>query len=185
MQVHNSAYRSVIACARTLYRSEGLGAFYVSYPTTLLMTIPFTAVQYSVYDHTLTLINPTHAYNPLSHITAGGLAGAVAAAVTTPLDVAKTLLQTRGSTEDRELQRASGVKDAVRIIWKRDGLKGFARGLTPRVLTFVPSNAICWMGYEFFSEYRTIMLEICADSLIEMALQLKGGSHATPRTTLV
>jgi solute carrier family 25 iron transporter 28/37 len=185
MQVHNSAYRSVITCARSLYRNEGFGAFYVSYPTTLLMTIPFTAVQYSVYDHSLTFINPTHTYNPLSHIAAGGLAGAVAAAVTTPLDVAKTLLQTRGSTEDKELQRASGVKDAVRIIWKRDGLKGFARGLTPRVLTFVPSNAICWMGYEFFSEYSIITLEICADSLIEMALQLKGGSHAPPRTTLV
>lgn len=121
------------------------------------MTIPFTAVQYSVYAHTLDFINPTHTYNPISHISAGGLAGAVAAAVTTPLDVAKTLLQTRGITDDKELQRANGVRDAFRIIWKRDGLKGFARGLTPRVLTFVPSNAICWMGYEFFSKSEPIM----------------------------
>jgi solute carrier family 25 (mitochondrial iron transporter), member 28/37 len=152
MQIHNSAFRSVTTCARTIYRTEGLGAFYVSYPTTLLMTIPFTAVQFSVYDHTLDVINPTRSYDPMSHVMAGGLAGAVAAAVTTPLDVAKTLLQTRGTSHDAEIRGAKGIRDAVQIIWRRDGLKGFARGLTPRVLTFVPSNAICWMSYEFFSK---------------------------------
>ncbi|KAG8836104.1 Fe(2+) transporter [Serendipita sp. 399] len=170
MQVHNSAYRSVITCARTLYRTEGLSAFYVSYPTTLLMTIPFTAVQFSVYDHTLKFINPTRKYDPLSHVAAGGIAGAVAAAVTTPLDVAKTLLQTRGTTEDREIRKANGIRDAVKIIWRRDGLRGFGRGLTPRVLTFMPSNAICWMSYEFF----------------KMVLRLRGGNSQAPsRTTHV
>ncbi|PVF99893.1 putative MRS4-protein of the mitochondrial carrier family [Serendipita vermifera] len=164
MQIHNSAFRSVITCARTIYRTEGLGAFYVSYPTTLLMTIPFTAVQFSVYDHTLDWINPTRSYDPMSHVTAGGIAGAVAAAVTTPLDVAKTLLQTRGTSHDAEIRRANGIRDAVKIIWRRDGLKGFARGLTPRVLTFVPSNALCWMSYEFF----------------KMALRMRGSSQAPP-----
>jgi solute carrier family 25 (mitochondrial iron transporter), member 28/37 len=152
MQVHNSAYKSVITCAQTVYRTEGLGAFYISYPTTLLMSIPFTAVQFSIYEQTLQLINPKRLYDPLSHVAAGGLAGAVAAAVTTPLDVAKTLLQTRGTSEDKEIRRANGISDAIRLIWRKDGLKGFARGLTPRVLTFVPSNALCWMSYEFFSE---------------------------------
>ncbi|CAG8730809.1 259_t:CDS:2, partial [Acaulospora colombiana] len=37
---------------------------------------------------------------------AGGLAGAVAAAVTTPLDVAKTLLQTRGTSHDAEIRKS-------------------------------------------------------------------------------
>jgi solute carrier family 25 iron transporter 28/37 len=152
MQVHNSAYRSVITCARSIYQIEGLGAFFVSYPTTLLMTIPFTAVQFSVYEHTLNFVNPTRKYDPVSHVTAGGIAGAVAAAITTPLDVAKTLLQTRGTSNDKEIRAAGGIRDAVQIIWRRDGMKGFARGLTPRVLTFIPSNALCWMSYEFFSK---------------------------------
>lgn len=156
MQVHNSAYRSVITCAQTVYHTEGIGAFYISYPTTLLMSIPFTAVQFSIYEQTLQLINPKHTYDPLSHVAAGGLAGAVAAAVTTPLDVAKTLLQTRGTSEDKDIRKARGISDAVRLIWRKDGLRGFARGLTPRVLTFVPSNALCWMSYEFFSELLSL-----------------------------
>ncbi|KAI0343242.1 mitochondrial carrier [Trametopsis cervina] len=150
MQVHRSEFRSAITCARTVYRTEGFNAFYVSYPTTLTMTVPFTAVQFTVYEQLKTFLNPSGAYSPATHIISGGLAGGVAGAVTTPLDVAKTLLQTRGTSGDREIREARGLKDAFRIIWARDGVRGFARGLAPRVLTFMPSNALCWLSYEFF-----------------------------------
>lgn len=152
MQVHESQFRSVFTCARTVYRTEGLNAFYISYPTTLTMTVPFTAVQFTVYEQLKTFLNPSGVYSPATHIVSGGLAGAVAGAVTTPLDVAKTLLQTRGTSQDAEIRHAKGMQDAFRIIWRRDGFKGFARGLAPRVLTFMPSNALCWLSYEFFSE---------------------------------
>jgi Mitochondrial carrier protein len=39
--------------------------------------------------------NPDRSYNPLCHVVSGGVSGAVAAAVTTPLDVCKTLLNTQ------------------------------------------------------------------------------------------
>lgn len=152
MQVHESQFRSVFTCARTVYHTEGLNAFYISYPTTLTMTVPFTAVQFTVYEQLKSFLNPSGVYSPTTHIVSGGLAGAVAGAVTTPLDVAKTLLQTRGTSQDVEIRHAKGMQDAFRIIWRRDGFKGFARGLAPRVLTFMPSNALCWLSYEFFSE---------------------------------
>ncbi|KZT65651.1 mitochondrial carrier [Daedalea quercina L-15889] len=150
MQVHESQFRSALTCARTVYAREGLAAFYVSYPTTLTMTVPFTAVQFTAYEQLKALLNPSGAYSPVSHILAGGLAGGVAGAVTTPLDVAKTLLQTRGTSTDPEIRGARGMLDACKIIWARDGWRGFGRGLTPRVLTFMPSNALCWLSYEFF-----------------------------------
>lgn len=152
MQVHESQFRSALTCARTVYAREGLGAFYISYPTTLTMTVPFTAVQFTTYEQLKALLNPSGVYSPVSHIIAGGLAGGVAGAVTTPLDVAKTLLQTRGTSADPEIRGARGMADAFKIIWARDGWRGFGRGLSPRVLTFMPSNALCWLSYEFFSE---------------------------------
>ena len=152
MQVHESQYRSVLTCARTVYQTEGFNAFYISYPTTLTMTVPFTAVQFTVYEQLKAFLNPSNSYSPLTHIISGGLAGAVAGGVTTPLDVAKTILQTRGTSGDGEIRRARGMVDALRIIWRRDGMRGFARGLTPRVLTHMPSNALCWLSYEFFSK---------------------------------
>lgn len=150
MQMHGSAHRTVAQCASNVYRQEGLRAFYVSYPTTLTMTVPFTAVQFSVYEWAKKVLNPSENYSPVTHVCAGGFSGAVAAAITNPLDVAKTLLQTRGSSTDAQIRNASGMFEAFRIIHAREGIKGFARGLTPRVLTFMPSNALCWLSYEGF-----------------------------------
>ncbi len=89
MQMQNSLHRSVLSCFRTLYHNEGISAFYISYPTTLTMNVPFTAVQFSVYEGLKEAINPSGEYSPITHVVAGGVAGGVAAAVTTPLDVAK------------------------------------------------------------------------------------------------
>lgn len=150
MQVHQSEFRSVFTALRVVYQKEGLAAFYVSYPTTLTMSVPFTAVQFTVYEHMKKLLNPSGDYSPVTHMIAGGMAGGVAAGVTTPLDVAKTLLQTRGTSHDPEIRRVGGMVDALRIIWRRDGIKGFGRGMSPRVLTHMPSNALCWLSYEFF-----------------------------------
>ncbi|SPO24842.1 probable MRS4 - Protein of the mitochondrial carrier family (MCF) [Ustilago trichophora] len=150
MQMHGSQHRTVLQCASTVYKQEGLRAFYVSYPTTLTMTVPFTAVQFSVYEWAKKVLNPSESYSPLTHVSAGAFSGAVAAAVTNPLDVAKTLLQTRGSSTDAQIRNASGMFEAFKIINAREGIKGFARGLSPRVLTFMPSNALCWLSYEGF-----------------------------------
>jgi hypothetical protein len=152
MQVHGSEFRSGWTCAKTVYRTEGLNAFYVSYPTTLMMTVPFTAVQFTAYEYLKSTFNPSGSYSPVTHVTAGGLAGGVAAAITTPLDVAKTLLQTKGTSQDHQIRAARGIMDACKIIWERNGARGFFRGVSPRVVTFMPSNALCWLSYEFFSK---------------------------------
>jgi solute carrier family 25 iron transporter 28/37 len=151
MQIQGSPYRNVVDAARRVYAAEGLSAFYVSYPTTLTMSVPFTAVQFSAYESLKTFLNPSGAYSPITHVTAGGIAGGLAAAVTTPLDVAKTLLQTRGTSTDPRIRNARGMGEALRIIVERDGLRGLRRGMLPRVLTVAPSTAISWMSYEFFS----------------------------------
>nr|XP_019009047.1 solute carrier family 25 (mitochondrial iron transporter), member 28/37 [Kwoniella pini CBS 10737]OCF47828.1 solute carrier family 25 (mitochondrial iron transporter), member 28/37 [Kwoniella pini CBS 10737] len=150
MQIRNSPHRTVLSCAKTVYAREGLAAFYVSYPTTLTMSVPFTAVQFTAYESLKTLLNPDGSYSPITHCTAGGIAGGLAAAVTTPLDVAKTLLQTRGSNSDPRIRAARSMGEALRIIKDRDGWRGLRRGMLPRVLTVAPSTAISWMSYEFF-----------------------------------
>jgi hypothetical protein len=38
LQVHGATTRTVLSTFRNVYHTEGLGAFYVSYPTTLTMT---------------------------------------------------------------------------------------------------------------------------------------------------
>jgi len=155
MQVHGSTYRSITECARHVWRHEGLRAFYVSYPTTLTMTVPFTALQFTAYESLTKAMQRRRnlGYDPLSHCVAGGLAGGFAAAMTTPLDVIKTLLQTRGSSTDAEIRHARGLWQGASIIWRREGAKGFFRGMKARVVTAAPSTAICWSAYEVAKAY--------------------------------
>ncbi|OAK95217.1 asparaginyl-tRNA synthetase [Phaeosphaeriaceae sp. SRC1lsM3a] len=148
MQMHGSIYKSVPHCAREVFRTEGIGAFYVSYPTTLCMTVPFTALQFMAYESFSKVMNPTGRYDPYTHCFAGGIAGGFAAGFTTPLDVIKTLLQTRGNATDAELRNVSGLWQAAKIIHQREGYRGYFRGLKPRIITTMPSTAICWSAYE-------------------------------------
>merc|ERR1711939_683433 len=73
MQLQNSTYRTVGQCASDVFRKEGLKAFYVSYPTTLAMTVPFTAIQFTVYESSVKVLNPGGKYDPYTHCFAGGI----------------------------------------------------------------------------------------------------------------
>ncbi|THC95130.1 hypothetical protein EYZ11_005373 [Aspergillus tanneri] len=132
---------------------EGLQAFYVSYPTTLCMTVPFTATQFVAYESISKVINPSQDYDPFTHCISGGLAGAVAAGITTPLDVVKTLLQTRGLAQNEEIRSAKGLFNAAAIIKRQFGWSGFLRGARPRIISTMPSTAICWTSYEMAKAY--------------------------------
>ncbi|KAI9315044.1 mitochondrial carrier [Zopfochytrium polystomum] len=153
MQLNPYRYRSVISCARHILHREGFRAFYLSYPTTLSLSIPFHSIHFSTYEHLRATLNPSGAYSPVTHIISGAVAGAVASTATTPLDVVKTMLQTRGVACDREVQIVRGFKDAARLIKRRYGLKGFFRGWAPRVVTHMPATAVSWTTYEFVKNF--------------------------------
>jgi solute carrier family 25 iron transporter 28/37 len=93
-------------------------------------------------------MNPTKVYDPFTHCTAGAVAGGFAAALTTPMDVVKTMLQTRGTANDPELRNVNGFMEGARLLHRREGLRGFFKGVRPRVVTTMPSTAICWSAYE-------------------------------------
>lgn len=77
---------------------------------------------------------------------AGGLAGGCAAAVTTPLDVAKTRLQTEGVHSSTKYSTSAIA--TLRQIVQEEGLSAIWRGVQPRVLFHVPAAAVCWGTYE-------------------------------------
>jgi solute carrier family 25 (mitochondrial iron transporter), member 28/37 len=108
------------------------------------MTVPFTATQFMAYESLSRVMNPRKEYDPISHCVAGGLAGAFAAGLTTPLDAIKTLLQTRGLSEQADIKKVRGLFNAAAIIKRQYGWGGFFRGLKPRIITTMPSTAICW-----------------------------------------
>ena len=88
-------YRSVGHCVRSVARLEGFPAFYRSLPTTMLMNLPYGCIMVSANESAKKVLNPSGKYNLVSTMISGCFAGGVAAALTTPLDVIKTRLQTQ------------------------------------------------------------------------------------------
>lgn len=116
LQMYNSRYQSVLQCMRTVYLQEGLRAFYRSYSTQLVMNLPYQTIHFSTYELIQNYMNKDGKYNPPVHMVAGGVAGATAAAVTTPLDVVKTLL----NTQETGIGQTKGMWQAVTQVRKRE-----------------------------------------------------------------
>ena len=105
-------------------------------------------------------LNPSGDFNFGVYLLSGCVSGAFAAALTTPLDVVKTALQTQGlraPTAESGLSgeapkhfevRYKNAREAVRAIYQAHGLRGFIWGMRPRMLQVGPSCAISWCAYE-------------------------------------
>ncbi|KNA22007.1 hypothetical protein SOVF_038000 [Spinacia oleracea] len=157
---NGGAYRGVWDCVKLVLKNEGFGAFYASYRTTVIMNAPFTAVHFATYEAAkkgLTEISPDTADDErlVVHATAGAAAGALAAVITTPLDVVKTQLQCQGVCGCDRFSSGS-IRDVLKTIVKKDGYRGLMRGWAPRMMFHAPAAAICWSTYEaaktFFQE---------------------------------
>ncbi|XP_020087415.1 mitoferrin-like [Ananas comosus] len=152
LQLKSSPYKGVGDCVVRVLREEGIRAFFASYRTTVVMNAPFTAVHFATYEATkrgLMEVSPDTADDErlVVHATAGAAAGALAAAVTTPLDVVKTQLQCQGVCGCDRFS-SSSIGEVTRAIVKRDGYAGLMRGWKPRMLFHAPAAAICWSTYE-------------------------------------
>jgi solute carrier family 25 iron transporter 28/37 len=179
-------YRGTMDCLRSVIRYEGPGALYLSLPTTLLMNLPYGMVMVAANETCKKAINPSGEHHVGIYLSSGALAGAMAGALTNPLDVVKTRLQTQSMLEEplssstppckamgsakgalldvpstcgrvkaqstlsepKLRHQYNGLLDASRQIYTQEGIKGFFRGMWPRLFVHAPSVAISWTTYE-------------------------------------
>lgn len=79
----------------------------------------------------------------------GSMAGGFAAAVTTPLDVAKTRLMVQGTTPGAD--RYTGVRDVLVRVAREEGVATLFSGIVPRV-TWISVGGAIFIGS--FEEFR-------------------------------
>lgn len=127
-------------------RQEGFRGLYRGYKSTVLREIPFSVVQFPLWEFLKDLWSwkQGHVVDSWQAAVCGAFAGGCAAAVTTPLDVAKTriMLAKTGSSTAR-----GNVLFALHNIWRTQGIAGLFAGVVPRM------TAISLGGFIFLGVY--------------------------------
>jgi solute carrier family 25 (mitochondrial S-adenosylmethionine transporter), member 26 len=133
-----------------LYRGGGI---------TILREIPFTIIQFSLWEYMKAAYSQrqTELYNREKGLSTtaesalfGSLSGAVAAGLTTPLDVLKTrIMIARKATEGGAAVERGGIASIARGIYAQDGARGFFRGFVPRVGWISTGGAIFLGSYQW------------------------------------
>ncbi|CAL9085530.1 unnamed protein product [Musa acuminata var. zebrina] len=113
--------------------------------------------------------------------TAGAIAGAAAKTLTAPLDRAKLLMQTHGlRAVERTGKKAIGFIDAITLIGKEDGIKGYWKGNLPQVIRIIPYSAVQLFSYELYKK-----LFSKKDGELSIVGRLVAGACAGMTSTLV
>ncbi|XP_028680162.1 S-adenosylmethionine mitochondrial carrier protein isoform X1 [Erpetoichthys calabaricus] len=128
-------------------REEGILGLYRGYSSTVLREVPFSLVQFPLWEFLKGLWSwrQGHVVYSWQAAVCGAFAGGMAAAVTTPLDVAKTriMLAKVGTTEAK-----GNVTTVLYNIWRTEGISGLFAGIVPRVAW------ISFGGFIFLGAYE-------------------------------
>uniref|UniRef100_A0A7C9EQP6 ADP,ATP carrier protein n=1 Tax=Opuntia streptacantha TaxID=393608 RepID=A0A7C9EQP6_OPUST len=112
---------------------------------------------------------------------AGAIAGAAAKTFTAPLDRIKLLMQTHGVRAGQESgKKAIGFVEAITLIGKEEGIKGYWKGNLPQVIRIIPYSAVQLFSYETYKR-----LFRGKDGELSVIGRLAAGACAGMTSTLV
>jgi len=135
---------SSLAVARAAWAAGGARGFYRGGTATLAREVPFSLIQFPLWEALKVQVSEARGApcSPLESALCGAAGGAVAAALTNPMDVVKTRLM---------LQQAGRQEGALAVLARvaaSEGWRGLAAGLLPRLLWVSLGGVIFFGVYE-------------------------------------
>lgn len=132
MQLQTQKQERVLKSTWQVIRELGFGGVYRGILTTWMRDVPFSIVFFSMYA-----VLKEKTSNSFS---SGLLAGCLASAMATPMDVIKTRYQ---SQRDKK-----SILDLYKETFKKEGMQAFFKGIVPRCLIVSPLFGISLMVYD-------------------------------------
>ncbi|CAG8569729.1 4086_t:CDS:2 [Paraglomus brasilianum] len=140
---------SSLAAMYFTLEEQGILGLYRGYWSTVAREIPFTCLQFPLYEflkHTVAHKSNRERVEPWEAAICGSVAGGTAAGITTPLDVVKTRLML--STKHHVVHNYSGIVSTFRRIVEEEGIRALFSGIGPRVLWISVGGSIFLGVYE-------------------------------------
>ncbi|XP_028047786.1 S-adenosylmethionine mitochondrial carrier protein isoform X2 [Monomorium pharaonis] len=128
---------------RTLYRGYG---------STVLRDLPFGVIQMPLWEYFKFYWTRQiqRECTPFEGATCGSASVAISAAITTPLDVAKTRIMLSSTSAEKEEVRISTM---LKEVYRDHGVKGLFAGFIPRITSFTIGGFIFFGVYEQAREF--------------------------------
>ena len=149
-ELGGGGYRGIWHCAVETVRHEGWAALYKGLSPALLTTVPYIACQMTFYDVFKRVYpqNPDGSTSAIWSLAAGSSAGLCAQTLCYPGDTMRRQLQTNGIGGEAKLY--SGAIDCFKQILRREGVRGFYRGLPINIVKCIPEAGLQFASYDFF-----------------------------------
>ncbi|KAF8058709.1 mitochondrial carrier domain-containing protein [Lyophyllum atratum] len=142
--------KSSYAAAKQVLANDGWRGFYRGFRSTVMREIPFTSLQFPLYELLKAQLSVKLQRKPLyAHEAAvcGSIAGGVAAALTTPLDVLKTRVML--DLRDPSKEKLPTLRSRLRAIYIHEGPRALFAGVVPRTLWISAGGAVFLGVYEW------------------------------------
>jgi len=154
-RVQAGLYRHGTEAVAGIVRTEGYGGLWRGYLSTLAREIPFSLVQFPLYEFLKTSYSDVKGAPPKPWEAAlvGSVAGAIAAGITTPLDLAKTRIMLSNDPN-------MGTVTMLRQIYREEGFMRLFSGISPRV-TWISIGGFIFFGS--FEATKVFTLRLLAD----------------------
>ncbi|GMH32952.1 hypothetical protein BSKO_00786 [Bryopsis sp. KO-2023] len=144
-----SHYTGMLQAFRVIVKEEGLAGLWRGTVPGLLLTVPYTAVQFVTVTRCKEIASRMgwagnqSVYLPSVSFVSGAFAGAAATLASYPFDLLRTTLAAQG-----EPKIYSGMRDAAAKIVKRNGLGGLYSGFRVTLVEVIPYSAIQFAAYD-------------------------------------
>jgi len=152
-------YKNMFDAFLQIYRKEGFASFFTNgIGVALLKDVPFSAIQFPIYEQVKILIYKLFADNKIStnssftKIITFSMSSLVATFIscfiTNPLDVIRTRVLFQYYNKNDQ-QHYKGIMDAFGKMLRNDGIKGFFSGLQTRFIKKIVGAMVLWTVYEY------------------------------------
>ncbi len=133
-----------------IFAESGVSTFFVGYWTTVMREIPFSFIQFPLYEglKKMWAFAQGAETTPSQGAMCGSFSGAVSAAATCPLDVVKTRMMLGMKTKEGEPYAGRGTLRSLQTIAAEEGAGALFAGIGPRV------GWITLGGFVFFGAYE-------------------------------
>ncbi|EHY59634.1 mitochondrial thiamine pyrophosphate transporter [Exophiala dermatitidis] len=145
-------YNGLLFAVRDISRNEGFRGFFRGLSAAVGQIVPYMGLFFSSYEFLHQHIGGKTLPFGSGDATAGIFASIFAKTAVFPLDLIRKRLQVQGPTRTKyihsNIPEYNGVIRGLAAIWKREGYRGWYRGLTVSLIKAAPASAVTMWTYE-------------------------------------